>query len=134
MHSEYLKRDDQYLSYRTNQEAMSKEREGATNGYENGIEEDTIMEDSSQEPHGSKVIVIHPGSLNLRIGLAYDAVPKTVPMCIARKDTQTELEANSTEAVPRRVGVDGTIPPEPERWFGDEVCCHVLSETVLMVM
>jgi actin-related protein len=87
------------------------------------------MEDGTREPHGSKIIVIHPGSLNLRIGLANDAVPKTVPMCIARKDTQTELEANSSEALPRRVGVDGVLPPDPERWFGEEVCASCLGYT-----
>jgi actin-related protein 8 len=85
------------------------------------MEDDVDMEDG-HERHGAKIIVIHPGSQNLRIGLAMDAVPKTVPMCIARRDTQTELEANSTEPLPRRIGVDGVLPHEPEKWFGEEVC------------
>jgi actin-related protein 8 len=101
------------------------------NGYE---DEDIDMGDSGQEPHGSKIIVIHPGSQFLRIGLANDAVPKTIPMCIARKDTQTELEANSTEAIPRRVGVDGVLSHEPEKWFGEDVsiCSTAILLTVLV--
>jgi actin-related protein len=31
------------------------------------------------------VVVIHPGSLNLRIGRASDTFPVTIPHCIARK-------------------------------------------------
>lgn len=34
---------------------------------------------------GSDVIVIHPGSNYLRIGLATDALPVTIPHCIARR-------------------------------------------------
>jgi len=33
--------------------------------------------------HGDSTIVIHPGSLHLRIGLACDSMPKTIPHCIA---------------------------------------------------
>ncbi|KAI0024581.1 putative chromatin remodeling complex subunit [Xylariomycetidae sp. FL0641] len=48
----------------------------------------------------SKVIVIHPGSQNLRIGFASDALPRTIPMTLATKFPQTESEAY--EALPRR--------------------------------
>lgn len=60
-----------------------------------GIVEDMPLEgldisENPDEPHGSKIIVIHPGSQNLRIGLANDALPKTVPMVIARKWRESE--------------------------------------------
>ena len=35
----------------------------------------------------NSIIVIHPGSLNLRIGRVSDPVPLTVPHCIARRRT-----------------------------------------------
>lgn len=48
----------------------------------------------------SKIIVIHPGSQNLRVGFASDALPKTIPMILATKFPQTESEMY--EALPRR--------------------------------
>lgn len=76
---------------------------------------------------GSKTIVIHPGSQNLRIGLASDALPKTVPMVIARRWAKNESEEKEGEPRPKRFKVDGEVPHEPEKWFGDEVstmrCC-----------
>jgi len=35
----------------------------------------------------SSVVIIHPGSLNLRIGRVSDTLPHTVPHCIARRRT-----------------------------------------------
>jgi actin-related protein 8 len=87
------------------------------------IDDDIPMEDSdAQEPHGSKIIVIHPGSQYLRIGFANDALPKTVPMVIARKWRENESEENGGEPLPKRVKVNGKVPHEPEKWFGEEVC------------
>ena len=86
-------------------------------------DDDIPMEDSDvQEPHGSKIIVIHPGSQYLRIGFANDALPKTVPMVIARKWRENESEENGGEPLPKRVKIDGEVPHEPEKWFGTEVC------------
>ena len=69
---------------------------------------------------GSKTIVIHPGSQNLRIGLASDALPKTVPMVVARRWEMNESE-ETKEPLPKRFKVDDEVPHEPEKWFGDEV-------------
>jgi len=75
--------------------------------YDNG-------EDGDQDP--SKVIVIQPGSQNLRIGYANDALPKTIPMCIAYKSEKCESDAGEYDAQPMRLFVDGTM----EEMFGEE--------------
>lgn len=69
---------------------------------------------------GSKVIVIHLGSQNLRIGLASDALPKTVPMVIARKWEFSESEAEGGEPKPKRRRLDDGSDMEPEKMFGEE--------------
>lgn len=69
---------------------------------------------------GSKVIVIHLGSQNLRIGLASDALPKTVPMVIARKWEFSESEAEGGEPKPKRRRLDDGSDMEPEKVFGEE--------------
>jgi len=136
-HSEYLKRDDQYLAWRTLQEentnrmvreardhdrALAQGNGVAMADPNAGLDEDVPMEEVNgvtglPEPHGSKIVVIHPGSQNLRIGLANDALPKTVPMCIARKARQNESEKDGAEPRPKRIK---TEPDPPEKWFGDE--------------
>ena len=73
-----------------------------------------------QDALGSKVIVLHPGSQNLRIGLASDALPKTVPMVIARRWALNESEEES-EPKPKRLKLDNGTTPEPEKLFGGEV-------------
>ena len=50
---------------------------------------DEESEDEETEQTGSKVIVIHLGSRNLRIGLASQTFPHTVPMVIARPSAAT---------------------------------------------
>ena len=84
---------------------------------------DVNMEDAEETPAeaiGSKVIVIHVGSQNLRIGLSSDALPKTVPMVIARKSTTNESEDREEPKPKRQKREDGT-PEEPEKLFGSEV-------------
>ena len=134
---EYLKRDDQYLAYRTLQEentnrmvreARDRDRalaqsNGVTMADPNaGLDEDMPMDEigGTHEPHGSKIIVIHPGSQYLRIGFANDALPKTVPMCIARKWGANESEEDGAEPKPKRVKIDNELPSEPEKLFGEE--------------
>lgn len=88
------------------------------------IDGDTAMDDAEEaatEALGSKVIVIHVGSQNLRIGLASDALPKTVPMVIARKSTKNESEEEGTEPIPKRQKLDDDSLMEPEKMFGTEV-------------
>ena len=70
---------------------------------------------------GTKIIVIHPGSQNLRIGLASDALPKTVPMVIARKWENSESEEGDGEPSPKRIRLEDGSTPEPDLLFGQEV-------------
>lgn len=84
---------------------------------------DAHMEDAEETPAemaGSKVIVIHMGSQNLRIGLASDALPKTLPMVIARKAATNESEDHD-EPKPKRFKHDDGSEMEPEKAFGPEV-------------
>lgn len=90
---------------------------------------DTNMEDEEEETPemvGSKVIVIHLGSQNLRIGLASDALPKTVPMVIARRAATSESEDHE-EPNPKRMKMDDGTVMEPEKMLGPEVCLLIYS-------
>jgi actin-related protein 8 len=142
-HRDYLKRDDQILAYRLRDEearnrmaknakdrdralAMSKTNELPLPEPEAEADGDTEMKDSNGEPVaqaavGSKVIVMHLGSQNLRIGLASDALPKTVPMVIARKSKESESEEDGVEPRPKRLKYDDGELMEPEKMFGTEV-------------
>lgn len=88
------------------------------------VDGDANMEDADETPEetvGSKVIVIHVGSQNLRIGLSSDALPKTVPMVIARKSKTNESEDHD-EPRPKRMKREDGTEEEPENQFGPEVC------------
>ncbi|KAL8706306.1 MAG: hypothetical protein Q9201_000625 [Fulgogasparrea decipioides] len=140
-YTEYLKRDDQILPLRLQQEERrnrmttnAKDRDRALSQFKPGeapapdleleLDDDVGMDEGSglvgQEALGSKIIVIHPGSQNLRIGLANDALPKTVPMVIARKWTNNESEEDQGEPRPKRLKLDDGTAMEPEKMFGDE--------------
>ncbi|KAJ5666865.1 hypothetical protein N7462_011274 [Penicillium macrosclerotiorum] len=136
-YTDYLKRDDQYLAFRLQNEeartkmaktakdrdralAMAKSNEAAEP--EADADGDANMEDTEETPAeaaGSKVIVIHVGSQNLRIGLASDALPKSVPMVIARKSATNESE-DREEPKPKRLKRDDGSDVEPEKLFGPE--------------
>lgn len=77
--------------------------------------EDTAEEEET-ERYGSKIIVIHPGSQNLRIGFASDALPKSVPNVIAKRAEKAEFEVE--ERWPKRVRVEegqaGVDDEEPD--------------------
>ncbi|KAK8252728.1 hypothetical protein HDK77DRAFT_436509 [Phyllosticta capitalensis] len=129
-YTEYLKRDDQFLAYRTqNEEAtnrMVQQARDKDRALAQGVEvpqDENVDENgqtaAAQEAFGSKIVVIHPGSQNLRIGLASDILPKTVPMVIARKWEENEAE-EAGEPRPKRARTDSDYPPEPETWFGPE--------------
>ncbi|PLB47989.1 actin-like ATPase domain-containing protein [Aspergillus steynii IBT 23096] len=138
-YTDYLKRDDQYLAFRLQNEetrnrmaknakdrdralAMSKANDLGLPETEADVDGDANMEDSeesSAEAIGSKVIVIHVGSQNLRIGLSSDALPKTVPMVIARKAATSESE-DRDEPYPKRLKLDDGSEMEPEKMFGPE--------------
>ncbi|KAL1635023.1 Actin-like protein arp8 [Diplodia intermedia] len=125
---EYLKRDDQFLAYRTQQEeatnrmvqqARDKDR-ALAQGVDVNEEEENGATTATQEAFGSKIVVIHAGSQNLRIGLASDALPKTVPMVLARKWPENEAEEDGGEPLPKRLKIDGEVPEDPDMWFGEE--------------
>ncbi|KAJ5753639.1 uncharacterized protein N7511_007792 [Penicillium nucicola] len=135
-YTDYLKRDDQNLAFRLqNEEARTRmtkkakdhDRAMAMAKTENPDGEaeadgDANMEDAEETPAemaGSKVIVIHMGSQNLRIGLASDALPKTVPMVIARKSATSESE-DYAEPKPKRFKAEDDSELEPEKAFGTE--------------
>ncbi|KAJ5542381.1 hypothetical protein N7461_008384 [Penicillium sp. DV-2018c] len=139
-YTDYLKRDDQMLAYRLqNEEARKKMTKKAkdqdrasampkadTAEGEGEADADANMEDAEETPTemaGSKVIVIHIGSQNLRIGLASDALPKTVPMVIARKSATNESEEHE-EPKPKRFKHDDGSELEPEKAFGPEWSSH----------
>lgn len=129
-----MKRDDQILPLRLQNEAnrdrivqsaKDRDRERALNprGEVPLLAEDVPEEEgpapdedganpAKNDP--SHIIVIHPGSQNLRIGFASDALPKTIPMALATRFPQTESE--QYEALPRRQFEAKT----PEEQYGEE--------------
>ncbi|CAM1505271.1 Fc.00g109080.m01.CDS01 [Cosmosporella sp. VM-42] len=114
-YTDYMKRDDQVLALRLQNDATrdrlvqsARDRDRALSKPANGelplpaadLPEDDGAATPSAGMEPSRVIVIHPGSQNLRIGFASDALPKTIPMTLATKFPQTESEMY--EALPRR--------------------------------
>ncbi|KAK4190344.1 putative actin-related protein 8 [Podospora australis] len=114
-YTDYMKRDDQILSLRLQGEAnrdrlvqSARDRDRTLNNNSNGeiplpmdeLQGDDGPTSSATYMDPSKIIVIHPGSQNLRLGFASDALPKTIPMVLATKYPQTESEMY--EALPRR--------------------------------
>ncbi len=102
------------------------------------IDDEVAAEDGAgpltgQDALGSKVIVIHPGSQNLRIGLANDALPKTLPMVVARKWRNNESEENGGEPKPKRIKREHDAAVEPERLFGEEVRQKHVVATILLL-
>ena len=116
-------------------EARDRDRALAMNGRmgaegEMDVDEDMMVDENGaqaggQEVWGSKVLVVHPGSQNLRIGLATDALPRTVPMVIARKWGHTESEVGNEGPLPKRVKTSNDEEVEPEKLFGDEVTTNL---------
>lgn len=125
-----MKRDDQILPFRLQNEAnrdkmirnaKDKDRALARTGNTDVPIPTNAEGDPDEDEAGgsdgadySKIIVIHPGSQNLRIGLANDALPKSIPMNIACKWQTTE--SKEYEPRPKRQKLDGT----PEQLFGEE--------------
>jgi len=133
-YTDYLKRDDQILAFRLQQEEarnrltkQAKDRDRAlAQGRPIGPDGDVEMEDEQEEAEdeassGSKTIVIHLGSQNMRIGLASDALPKTVPMVIAKRAPMSESEEGDAEPRPKRLKLDDGTAAEPDKMFGEDV-------------
>jgi actin-related protein 8 len=138
-YTEFLKRDEQFLAVRYPkdeerarivQEARDKDRaralgvpqtEGLTPQAPDETAEDADVSFASRTDI-SKLIVIHPGSQNLRIGLGSDALPKTIPMVIARRWKESECEEDGGEPSPKRMKLEGaeSADAQPEKWFGED--------------
>ncbi|POR38738.1 Putative actin-related protein 8 [Tolypocladium paradoxum] len=114
-YTDYMKRDDQVLALRLQSDATrdrlvqsARDRDRLLSKSANGELPlpipDLAEEDGAATPSGgvdpSRIIVIHPGSQNLRIGFAGDALPKTIPTTLATRFPQTESEMY--ESLPRR--------------------------------
>jgi actin-related protein 8 len=137
-YTEFLKREEQYLAFRAPQEeatarmvqaARDKDRALAFGAPPDGAAEqvqDDAAEDNalpSTQDDSAKLVIIHVGSQNLRIGFGTDALPKSLPMVIARKWHENEAEEGDGEPSPKRLKVDGVVPAAayPEKWFGEDV-------------
>ncbi len=140
--SDYLKRDDQGLVFRLQSEenrnrlmkaardkdramALANRAEASREDGDVEMEDEPVQEEDIEDPaddySGSKVIVIHPGSQYLRIGLASDALPRSIPMVIARRSSKCECEEDGAEPRPKRLKTDDEEHVEPEELFGKEV-------------
>ena len=141
-YTEYLKRDDQILATRLQQEETrnrmakkARDRDRAlAQGRPVGPDGDVEMDDEQDEQEdevskGIKTIVVHLGSQYLRVGLASDALPTRVPMVIAKKSPINEAEVGDGEPRPKRIKLDEGSEPEPEKQFGDEVSIRVFSQS-----
>ncbi|KAJ4354912.1 actin-like protein arp8 [Ascochyta clinopodiicola] len=140
-YTEFLKRDEQFLAVRYPkdeerarivQEARDKDRaralgvpqaaEGATPLADDAAADEVDASLDAARTDISKLIVIHPGSQNLRIGLGSDALPKTIPMVIARRWHECECDEDGGEPSPKRMKIEGAVPADalPEKWFGED--------------
>lgn len=131
-YTEFLKRDEQYLAVRYPQEEerarMVQEARDKDRALAQGVSADPTEENPDEaglaisKDNPSRLIVLHVGSQNLRVGLGTDALPKTVPMVVARKWKESESEEGDGEPSPKRIKVEGVLPQEalPEKWFGED--------------
>jgi actin-related protein 8 len=94
--TDYLKKDEQVYILRERkllrQGNLKKHDEKGTSMDEDKtpLDEDDEAEQDDEEEEESedeKVVVIHPGSKNIRIGLASDVYPKTFPFVVASPET-----------------------------------------------
>lgn len=96
----YLKSDNQVFSNRQVQENVKREalalqrkaiaaqeRDNTpADAANDDDDEDAEADEQEKEPAGSKTIVLHLGSRNMRIGLASELNPRTIPLVVARRD------------------------------------------------
>lgn len=87
-----MKRDDQMWFNRQAIELQKKQKEEKESAKaKEEADEERDESDEEEEVVGSKIVVLHPGSRNLRVGLASQAFPKTFPMVVAHR-SQTPIE------------------------------------------
>lgn len=111
-YTDYLKRDEQLVvprqinelqkSLRDKKKDKDKETVPSTvpnseNASRAGDDEEDASDDET-DSNGQRVIIIHPGSHNLRIGLGSDPVPRTIPFCIARRGLAPFSQKRSLES------------------------------------
>ncbi|PHH62576.1 hypothetical protein CDD81_6891 [Ophiocordyceps australis] len=128
-YTDYMKRDDQVLALRIQNDATrdrlvqsARDRDRLLSKPANGELplpiSDLGDDEGAATPSGaidpSRIIVIHPGSQNLRIGFASDALPKTIPMTLATRFPETE--SDSQDALPRRQSDFKTV----DQQYGEE--------------
>lgn len=116
-YTEYLKKDEQTTAYRQMMEEKREEEEPQVDadGDLELLDADQAADDFAQRQKkkpGQKCIVIHPGSQNLRIGRASDALPKSIPNVIARQSEKSESELHP--AAPKRNMLQLDDEEEPE--------------------
>ncbi len=134
-----LRLQNEEIQNRMAGDARDRDRTLAHNGADESradLDDELVAEEAAapgSEPLGAKIVIMHPGSQNLRIGFANDALPKTVPMVIARRWHENEAEMNGGEPSPKRVKVDGELPREREKWFGDEVRNHTVTVLIYQI-
>ncbi|QSL65336.1 hypothetical protein MERGE_002646 [Pneumocystis wakefieldiae] len=97
-YTEYLKREDQILMYRASGKTWSDETDVKIETRKSDGEE--VSEEEEKHGNDAKVLVIHPGSMYLRIGLASDAFPRTIPNVIAHRHGATRSK-HETDAKPK---------------------------------
>lgn len=83
---------------------------------DNAADEEMDVDAGDRDSH-ARTIVIHPGSQNLRIGLASQILPKTVPMVVARKADKAESEEDGGQPSPKRRKIDA----DNDKLFEDDV-------------
>ncbi|OAA66287.1 Actin-like protein [Cordyceps fumosorosea ARSEF 2679] len=129
-YTDYMKRDDQILALRLQNDATrdklvqsARDRDRLLSKPANGelplpvpnlVDDEDGAATPSAATDPSRIIVIHPGSQNLRIGFASDALPKTIPTALATKFARTE--SDMFEALPRRQFEGKTV----DQQYGEE--------------
>ncbi|VVT51483.1 uncharacterized protein SAPINGB_P003111 [Magnusiomyces paraingens] len=94
-YTDYLRRDDQIMYYREWNESQKRQKEETAKAKQQPevFNVDSHKDDQQDLPAGSKTIVIHMGSQNIRVGLASHAYPKVYPNVIAhRRSTQHQQQ------------------------------------------
>jgi len=124
-YTEYLKRDDQIMVVREQEEALRQaaaqeqaRRQGGSGDDPMATDEQKVPDEVAEEEevtrYGSKIIVIHPGSQNLRIGYASDALPKSIPNVIARLADKAEFELEERSPKRMKLDADGDVEMDDE--------------------
>ncbi|CAG8459317.1 6207_t:CDS:10 [Paraglomus occultum] len=104
--SKFLRHDTSYFQRVQGKSIGGKDSEDTKESEDDGgeITESDVLprsegEDNEPEVEGSKTLVIHPGSKNLKIGRASDAIPyAVVPHVIARKMRNVKVTDGSSES------------------------------------